>query len=144
MPPVIPSNKTLCPASPSLLWVVRVSLPHLPGMVAASPRPRYYAPLRLPLCPSWVASPFVLSLPNTLSCSFSLCLPLRRDSLTFRSFSPAPGLLFSRFPFSSGLIRKESDGSLKFPSYPFVCMPRSQTPVVSRTLAFQGSLAITI
>ena len=30
---------------------------------------------------------------------------------------------------------KETDGSPTFPSYPFAYMPRSQTPVVSRTLA---------
>ena len=30
---------------------------------------------------------------------------------------------------------KETGGSPKFPSYPYGCMPRSQTPVVSSTLA---------
>src|SRR5215831_12800312 len=38
---------TLCPTAPSLPWVAWASLPHLP---------RYYAPLRLPPCPSRVAS----------------------------------------------------------------------------------------
>lgn len=30
---------------------------------------------------------------------------------------------------------KETGGSPEFPDYPFECMPRSQTPVVSRPLA---------
>ena len=36
------SDKSLCPASPSLQWVLWVSVPHLLGL-------RYYDPLRLPL-----------------------------------------------------------------------------------------------
>jgi hypothetical protein len=35
----------------------------------------------------------------------------------------------------SGHVIKETGGSPKFPSYPYGCMPRSQTPVVSSTLA---------
>ena len=33
------------------------------------------------------------------------------------------------------LVSKETGGSPEFPDYPFVHMPRSQTPVVSRPLA---------
>jgi hypothetical protein len=44
--------------------------------------------------------------------------------------TPAPGLLVSRYPFSSGYHGKETTGSPKFPSYPCEHMPRSQTPVV--------------
>ena len=44
---------------------------------------------------------------------------------------PAPGLLVSRYPFSSGYLGKEIVGPPKFPSRPGECMPRSQTPVVS-------------
>ena len=51
---------TLCPTSPSLPWVAWVSLPHLL---------RYYAPLRLPPCPSRglrlsLASPIPCLLPG--------------------------------------------------------------------------------
>ena len=47
--PVGPFNKTLCPASPSLQWVLWASVPHLPGQ-GLTPHldHRYYDPLRLP------------------------------------------------------------------------------------------------
>src|SRR5713101_437806 len=45
--PLVPARGTLCPTSPSLPWVPWVSVPHLPW---------YYATLRLPPCPSRVAS----------------------------------------------------------------------------------------
>ena len=32
VPPVVPFNRTLCPASPSLQWVPWVSVPHLAGL----------------------------------------------------------------------------------------------------------------
>jgi hypothetical protein len=38
----------------------------------------------------------------------------------------------TRFP---ALAPKETGGSPEFPDYPYVHMPRSQTPVVSRPLA---------
>ena len=38
-------------------------------------------------------------------------------------------------PVSVRLISMETSGSLKFPSYPFVCMPCSKIPVVSLLLA---------
>ena len=38
-------------------------------------------------------------------------------------------------PFSSGFAPQETNGSPKSPDYPFECMPRSSTPVVSLALA---------
>jgi hypothetical protein len=49
VPPVVPFNRTLCPASPSLQWVPWVSVPHLIGLgIHCNHGPRYYDPLRLP------------------------------------------------------------------------------------------------
>ena len=49
VPPVVPFNRTLCPASPSLQWVPWVSVPHLAGLgIHCNHGPRYYDPLRLP------------------------------------------------------------------------------------------------
>jgi hypothetical protein len=73
------------------------------------------------------------SLPNTLSAS-SLCVP-HSGSLVAGSALPAPGLLVSRYPCSSGISDKETLGSPKFPSSPSDAMPRSQTPVGSHPLA---------
>ena len=33
--PIVPSRKTLCPASPSLQWVPWASVPHLPDLNTA-------------------------------------------------------------------------------------------------------------
>lgn len=38
-------------------------------------------------------------------------------------------------PVSVRLLSMETSGSLKFPRYPFVCVPRSKIPVVSLSLA---------
>jgi len=49
VPPIVPSSKTLCPASPSLQWVPWAPVPHLPGQALAYPPDhRYYNQLRLP------------------------------------------------------------------------------------------------
>src|SRR5438876_1107469 len=55
----------LCPTAPSLPWVAWASLPHLP---------RYYAPLRLPPCPSRGAS-LVARSPDTLRAPMVRGLP---------------------------------------------------------------------
>ncbi len=46
--PVGPFSETLCPASPSLQWVLWASVPHLPGQDINTLDHRYYDPLRLP------------------------------------------------------------------------------------------------
>ena len=63
------------------------------------------------------------SRPNTLAAPL-VCVP-SAGSLAVGSCPPAPGLLVSRYPCSSGILNKETDGSLQFPSYPLECMPRS-------------------
>jgi len=70
-----------------------------------------------------------------LACFLPLCVPLPARWMA-KAATPAPGLLLTRYPFSSGIVRKETSGSHKFPSYPFGRMPRShQTPVESWPLA---------
>ena len=111
----------LCPTAPSLPWVAWASLPHLH---------RYYAPLRLPPCPSRgpslvARSPIPCLLPSfvvSLTGSWSGGSPQPRQGL----WSPGPPLRD---------YVKETGGSPKFPSYPYDYMPRSQTPVVSCALA---------
>ena len=46
--------------------------------------------------------------------------------------------LVTRYTFS-GFLDKETNGSPKFPGYPFKLMPRSLTPVVSCSLALTSS-----
>jgi hypothetical protein len=106
----------------SLPWVPWASVPHLP---------RYYATLRLPPCPSRVAS-LVARFP--IPCVLLWFVVSPQGSLPGRSAQPAPGLLVTRSPHS-GYIVKETDGSPKFPSSPCEDMPRSQTPGVSCALA---------
>jgi hypothetical protein len=88
---------------------------------------RYYDPLRLPN-----VHLDSVSAADTLSCSSVSYL------IAGRKLSAAmPGF----FRFSAGrltlawLWTRRSFGSPRFPSYPFVHMPWSQTPAVSRTLA---------
>ena len=129
--PIFPSGKTLCPASPSLQWVAKVSLPHLPVQQSITEH-RYYDPLRLPnVHPGFVRSS--LSAPDTLyRPSLCLCLLSQpQNSLTGRTFLISAGISpIAGFP-NTVLLRKETFGSPKFPSYPFEHMPWSQTPVVS-------------
>ena len=112
----------LCSTAPSLPWVAWASLPHLHW---------YYAPLRLPPCPSRGAS-LVARLPDTLPASVGSWCPRRArgqggSSRSRQGFwSPGP-------PFRVG--NKETGGSPTFPSPPSEDLPRSQTPVVSCALA---------
>src|SRR5206468_11298995 len=92
---------------------------------------RYYATLRLPSCPSRVASlvarvpiPCVLPCVCGLPCGLVSGWKPREHARAFGH--PVP---------HSGLCVKETDGSPKFPSSPCEDMPRSQTPVVSCALA---------
>ena len=86
-------------------------------------------------CPLPVSGRFTCrSRPDTLSAP-SVCVP-RRGSLVAGSCLPAPGLLVSRYPCSSGVANKETAGSPKFPGSPCRCMPRSATPVGCAALTF--------
>ena len=53
---------------------------------------------------------------------------LAGGSLGFGDGIPAPGLLFNRYPFSSGLLSKEIVGSPNFRRNPCMPMPCSSTP----------------
>jgi len=86
-------------------------------------------------CPLPVSGRFTCrSRPDTLSAPL-VCVP-PCGSRTAGSGLPAPGLLVSRYPCSSGVCDKETAGSPKFPGFPCECMPRSSTPVESTVLAF--------
>jgi hypothetical protein len=103
-----------------------------PRSAAPAPDRRYYALLRLPPAP--LGSLHRLgSLPHTLVAP-SLCVP-SAGSPAARSCLPAPGLLVSRYPCSSGLPNKETRGSPKSPGSPWEGLPRPPTPVVSPALA---------
>jgi hypothetical protein len=123
--------------------VVRYARPRFPSAGSLEPRfptfsvaawtgtaPRYYAQLRLPAAP--LGSLRSSLAPRYLACFLRLCPVV--GSLAAGSALPAPGLLVSRYPCSSGVSDKETVGSLQFPSSPYECMPRSQPPVVSQTL----------
>ncbi len=62
----------------------------------------------------------------------SLCLRSSKRESPLRRL----GLLFFRSPSSLPVTDMETSGPLKFPSCPFKCVPCSQTPVVSCSLAF--------
>jgi hypothetical protein len=72
------------------------------------------------------------SLPDTLSASVRSWCPLRAYDLG-EAPRPHQGFWSPGPPFRE--CDKETEGSPKFPSYPYGCMPRSQTPVVSCALA---------
>ena len=59
---------------------------------------------------------------------------LSSSSLALRDAAPTPGLLGHPVRHFR-VAHKETNGSPKFPDYPFECMPRSWTPVVSCSLA---------
>ena len=130
MSPVGPLNKTLCPASPSLQWVLWASVPHLPGQDINTLDHRYYDPLRLPNARLGVVRSS-LSAPDTLyRPSLPLCLPHSiipvRDSLRGGTFHLNAGIS----PYTAGspstiLLPKEAFGPPKSPSYPHECMPWS-------------------
>jgi hypothetical protein len=99
--PVFPTSRTLCPASPSLQWVLWVSVPHLPNLDTYQGH-RYYAPLRLPVA-------LLVSLRSSLALrylvvSLSVCLPPCGGSLISAGTTlSAPGLLVIRYSSSSGI-----------------------------------------
>jgi len=132
--PVVPSGRTLCPASPSLEWVPWTSVPHLPDPGCYRDH-RYYDRLRLP---DARLAPLHLSPALRYHACFLVSLVgMRKRIADALDFDP---------PVSGRPFSMETSGSPKFPSYPFVCMPCSQTPVVSspdshipaRTAAFRS------
>jgi hypothetical protein len=72
------------------------------------------------------------SLPDTLSASVRSWCPFRAYDLG-EAPRPPQGLWSPGPPFRE--CAKETEGSPTFPSSPYRCMPRSQTPVVSCALA---------
>jgi hypothetical protein len=120
---------------PSLLPVPRSARLRLPSRGSLGPPfPTFTGTMLSYDCPVSVSGRFAWrSLPDTLSAP-SLCVP-QSGSLAAGSCLPAPGLLVSRYPCSSGGVDKETPGSPKFPSSPCGAMPRSQTPVESCVLA---------
>ena len=111
----------LCSTAPSLPWVAWASLPHLP---------RYYAPLRLPPCPSRGPS---LVARSPIPCSLPSFVVSPQGSWPGESSRSRQGLWSAGPRFRR--FNKETGGSPKFPSSPCGDMPRSQTPVVSCALA---------
>jgi len=76
------------------------------------------------------------SFPDTLRASLVRGLP---RGLVAWSKRPAHARAFGHPVPHSGHVCKDTDGSPKFPSYPYGCMPRSETPVVSSILALAYS-----
>jgi hypothetical protein len=131
--PIVPSNRTLCPASPSLQWVARVALPHLTSQYRF-PDYRYYDQLRLPN--AHLGSLRSSLVHRYLAASICSCSPNNRGSQKSRKqLSCAWGVCSTGYPMILRFYYKETFGSPKFPGYPFEYMPRSQIPVVSDTLA---------
>jgi hypothetical protein len=120
---------------PSLLPPTRSARLRLPSRGSLGPHfPTFTGTMLRYDCPVSLSGRFAWrSLPDTLAAP-SLCVP-QSGSLTAGSWLPAPGLLFSRYPCSSGTSDKETRGSPKFPSSPSDALPRSQTPVESYPLA---------
>jgi hypothetical protein len=131
---VVPFSRTLCPVSPSLQWVPRVAVPHLPDRCPPTDL-RYYDPLRLPLYPSRVAS---LSLASRYLARFFAFVSRPYGSLTHRNGPVSARALVHPVPLILRFLYKEIGGSPKFPSYPSECMPCSRTPVVSLRLAISS------
>ncbi len=112
---------TLCSTAPSLPWVAWASLPHLH---------RYDAPLRLP--PPRLGG-FAWRSPARYLACFRVFVVSQKGSWSSGSPRPCQGLWSPGPPIR--VWNKETGGSPTFPSSPYGYMPRSQTPVVSCTLA---------
>src|SRR6185295_7325591 len=101
--PIVPSSKLFCPASPSLQWVPWASVPHL---LLEQLLPRSSSVL----CSATTAIVLLGSLHLSLSsrylaCSLLLCVPLPARWMA-KDATPAPGLLLTRYPFSSGILAR--------------------------------------
>ena len=93
---------------------------------------RYYGQLRPPNVHLRLVR-CSLSSPDTLYCSYLFVVPCGLSEKLELSFSEPGVLPKGRLPPT--VLDKETFGSPKFPGYPLNCMPCSQTPVVSRSLA---------
>ena len=98
---VVPHSRTLCPASPSLQWVLCASVPHLHGTDAVCclatgvyTYHRYYDPLRLPIAHLGVLHFRLPPIPCKLPLRFVSRLS-RRVGLAGSVSRPSPGLWFS-------------------------------------------------
>lgn len=101
---------------------------------ASGLRPSVLCSAKTAICPSRVASLPVA--PRYPACSPAAAWP-PFGSQSAGCPPTAPGRCSPGRPVS-GIPVKETDGSPKFPSYPFAHMPRTQTPVVSNSLAFSA------
>src|SRR5713101_4092815 len=98
--------------------------PHFPTFIGTMRRYDCHLPVS--------GASLVARLPDTLPASACLWSPKRAHG---RVEAPDHARAFGHPVPHSGNLIKETGGSPKFPSYPYGCMPRSQTPVVSSTLA---------
>jgi hypothetical protein len=125
---------------PSLLPVPRSARPRLPSGGSLGPHfPTFPGTVLGYDCPLPLSGRCACrSLPDTLSAP-ALCVP-PRGALAAGSCLPAPGLLVTRSPSSSGRVDKETGGSPQCPRSPCDALPRSpQTPVESRPLAIPSA-----
>jgi len=130
VPLLFPPGSALCPASPSLQRVPWVSVPRLLGFSCF--QPSVLCSAKTTASPSRVASPQA-RFPIPCAHPLSVRVPLRLASRVGCAQS-TPGLFC--IPVCLSRCRAQGDGgSLKFPDYPCVGMPRSQTPGVSSPLA---------
>jgi hypothetical protein len=143
-----PRKVSLAPQSTGLPWSGLVSSRSLPCLPPADALPDGAFPpvgrlgLTSPpspvLCAATTATRPISgsftcrSFPDTLPASVCLWCPKRAHG---RVEAPDHARAFGHPVPHSGNMLKETGGSPKFPSYPYGCMPRSQTPVVSSTLA---------
>ncbi len=80
--PICPSEETLCPASPSLRWVLWTSVPHLPGPFG----PSVLCSAKTASCPSGVSSLVArFPVPCPLSVFVHRCARARTDAWGFCS-----------------------------------------------------------
>ncbi len=124
------SDKTLCPASPSLQWVAWVSLPHLPGLSCS--RPSVLCSAKTTASPSRVASLVARFQVPRLSHYF-VRVPLGSHSGCRMTVCAWPACI----PVAMVPVRlsRGVGGPLKFPGYPCMHMPRSTSPVVPQLFA---------
>ena len=142
---VVPHSRTLCPASPSLQWVLCASVPHLHSTSALCAL-TVGTMIRCD-CQSPFSELFFPFFSDTLQAPSLVCVPSLSARWTGWKRLPsfARALVFRQYPSSSDVHFKEVIGSPKFPSYPRRYMPRSKTPVVSctLTLSYPGLLPST-
>ena len=113
-------------------WVPGTAVPHLPDQERTAPGLRYYAPLRPPVTHLGVVR--CSSLPRYLGRASVLC-PLLPGSWARRTPPRHAGSLHLAGRHSYPDMSQGDHWLSQVPSHPCESMPRSQTPVVSWTLA---------